>query len=1210
MKAKNCKTKQILWTCILLLVATILLALYAWRDSIASSIYSYEQKRIETSLSNRISITDETIDTIISDSLFVKSPSLSMALNERLQSLVKNDIALAIYKNGKIIAWSNSSPGPDEFNPFANYDSEPVALTGGVYLCNTKDTLGLHFISAIKVSTGFIIKNKYLQAKTVPESIAFNNISLAKPTEFQIKSKGKTVYSLLPNKGSEKKLGWLVIFSLLAISISANNLLRAFDWLKFWWLKLLAAPVIFFLIVNATIINYPELVKGLPPWLFNHELTDIGKLLQIAFITVFSIPVFVSGLEAKRLARWNDSNKGIVFPSLLLLLAAFTAGLSQLLLSNLLALMGPIGEGSAIEWAPSLIGLLTIVSLGWVMLLLVKVALRLVIQAKTTTIVLGGIALLSALLISLLPYNTPFDRMIGVTGALLLPLLIALGSKSNATTKLIPTYLSIVISVVLSLQLINDNHINTQKTLENIAKELAVDQDLNLESKIKRRISAIENDSTITVLLKKVPQSLSEINRYVRNTYFKDFSAQYDLQITACPRGSKLIVNDTPKKVDCQNFFVEMATLIGRPIVAEQFYFLNNNNGRISYLFLGRYNDGKGGRNFLAIEIDSKATLNLPGYPSLLSNKAKDSSTDLPTNVSYAKYRDSKLEMKVGKYPYPLKRPEYFKRNSNIDNGNYNHVIQRNDNQQIVVVSEEKSSLLFLLSPLVYIFLGAYILVRIVFRRRSKSQRNIFTLQKRIQRLSVSLMVISMLAVGTISLGYGLSRQETTIEQGITEKMRSAVTLTEPTAQQIEAVWSPGMIDSSMIATSNILYADLNIYSPTGDLMGTSRHEVFSNKLQGYWINPTAFTAIMEEKRDFVLVTEQIGLLKFTSAYAPLLNKSGDIIAILNLPYFIRENEIRQETLNLVGRIANTYLLLAIMAGLLGYFAAFNISKPLHVLKLAMRKTSIAGQPELLEYRDNDEIGYLVKEYNRMAAELSNSAQLLAQSEKEKVWREMARQIAHEIKNPLTPIKLSLQQLVRIKKDGAPDWDQRFYDFSKMLLEQVDILAKTASQFSAIATDVGNNSEVLNMAEFIENTISLFGGQPLQFENNTENTTIKPLVFADKELMQKALTNLVANALQASSEVKIQKVTISLIIVDNLVQMSITDNGYGIPTNLQPHIFEPYFTTKSSGTGLGLVLVRKTIEESGGKIWFESKMNAGTTFFIQIPLLPPHTDKL
>ncbi len=1201
MKTKGYKAKQILWASIFMLFAALLLIAYALQNRITTAIYTYEQQRIEASFVARQASTIRLINTLVSDSLFVRDTTLPIQRSEQLLDLAKKQVGLVIYKQGKLIAWNSNAPDPDDFNPFAEYHNEPLNLTGGVYICNSTDSLGFKFISAVKVFEIFNIKNQDLKPKTVPESIAFNTISPDSLATYQIKSNNKTLISLLPNKDIEKQFAWLILASLLAFSVATTILLRSFSWKKLWWIKLLAAPAIAALLLHGAITAFNEITLLLPSWLFNKELSSIDVLLQISFVTAFSIPVFTSAIGAQQLARWSRTQKGVILPGLLLLLTALTAGLAQLVVSNLLQIIGPVGTASSIDLTVALLGISVLGLLGWAMLLQIKSALRLIVHAKTSIATLIFIGLVASGLTLLLPYNSNFNRVVGAIGASLPALIIALGTKYKSVSRMFPSLIALAVSIILSLQFINNNQVNTENSLLSIAKRLAVDHDPILESSVKHFLPDMEKDSTIRALLNDIPKSLPLLTRYIETTYLNNYLTKYDIQITVCPKGSRLIVDNTPRKVDCHRFFLEMATLSGKAVVADHFYIINSNNGRINYLLTEIYKN-KGANNFIAIELFSKTLMNLPGYPGLLKNKSEANSIDLPTDVSYAKYSSNQLETKIGKYPYPLKQPTSFSSTAETSDLKYGHTIIYTDNQHMVVVSKEKFSFTFLISPLVYIFLGAYILAAFTLRNRRKNQRNIFTLQKRISRLSVLLMVISMLAVGAISVVSELARQKKTMIQGIAEKMRSAVTITEPTLQQHSATWSPRDFDSTLVATSNIIYADLNIYTPFGDLMGTSRHEVFTNKLQGYWINPSVLSSIIGEKRDFVLTTEQIGSLKYTSAYAPLIDKRGEIIAILNLPYFIKENEIKQEAITLVSRIANTYILLAIIAGLLGRFAAYSISKPLQVLKQAMRKTTIAGKPELLEYRDNDEIGHIVLEYNRMASELSKSAQLLAQSEKEKVWREMARQIAHEIKNPLTPIKLSLQQLVRIKEAGVPDWDQRFNDFAKMLLEQVDILARTASQFSAIAKDANTNSEVLDMSLIVDRTLSLFAGQEVFYNNQLDDKSEIPLVFADKELMQKAVTNLVSNAIQASSGKAEQEVNISLKVVENTIQISVADNGVGIAQALQPRIFEPYFTTKSGGTGLGLVLARKTIEDAGGKIWFTSAADVGTTFFIELPL--------
>ena len=195
-----------------------------------------------------------------------------------------------------------------------------------------------------------------------------------------------------------------------------------------------------------------------------------------------------------------------------------------------------------------------------------------------------------------------------------------------------------------------------------------------------------------------------------------------------------------------------------------------------------------------------------------------------------------------------------------------------------------------------------------------------------------------MLSVGAVSVGYELSRQKVNVNESISEKLRSAIVSIEPQIQLLSSSGTikAGELDSVLFTLSNVIYADINIFHTTGELCGTSRHEAFTNELQGFWLSPEAYQAIVVEKKELFLAKEYIGTLSFTSAYAPVLSRNGQVLAIINLPYFTRESEIREQTISLIGRIANIYLLLSILAGISGFFAANTISKPLQRLKAAM----------------------------------------------------------------------------------------------------------------------------------------------------------------------------------------------------------------------------------------------------------------------------------
>jgi nitrogen fixation/metabolism regulation signal transduction histidine kinase len=264
-----------------------------------------------------------------------------------------------------------------------------------------------------------------------------------------------------------------------------------------------------------------------------------------------------------------------------------------------------------------------------------------------------------------------------------------------------------------------------------------------------------------------------------------------------------------------------------------------------------------------------------------------------------------------------------------------------------------------------------------------------------------------------------------------------------------------------------------------------------------------------------------------------------------------------------------------------------------------MKDVNLGRMNEAIEWNRNDEIGELVQEYNKMVGKLEESAAALAKTERESAWREMARQVAHEIKNPLTPMKLSIQYLQKAIDSNQPNVKELSSNVANTLVEQIDHLAKIAADFSQFA-NIGNiNAERFDLHEVIRSLKDLYqSDENVQFVWEPVHREL--MIEADKTQMNRLFTNLFANAVEASNgncriEVKEE-------VLNGSVRINIKDFGEGIATEMQSRIFIPNFTTKTSGTGLGLAMCKGIIEQAKGKIWFETEKGKGTTFHVELPM--------
>lgn len=299
--------------------------------------------------------------------------------------------------------------------------------------------------------------------------------------------------------------------------------------------------------------------------------------------------------------------------------------------------------------------------------------------------------------------------------------------------------------------------------------------------------------------------------------------------------------------------------------------------------------------------------------------------------------------------------------------------------------------------------------------------------------------------------------------------------------------------------------------------------------------------------------------------------------------------------------LLNVYVFLLLITAAVGILVANRIADPLVRMVEKLKGTNLnANEP--LQWDSDDEIGQLVKAYNNMIGQLEESAQKLKQSEREGAWREMAKQVAHEIKNPLTPMKLHLQHLKRVF-DADPEQAKPLMDrVSKTLIEQIDGLSSIASEFSNFAKmpQAVNVTFVLN--NLLESVHELF------HKESEENVILtldlcseKISVFADREQLMRVFNNLIKNAIQAIPEDRNGDIYIVLESSEELAVVKIVDNGEGIPEDKRDRVFQPSFTTKNSGMGLGLAMSKNIVEAANGRIWFETEAGKGTTFFVELP---------
>jgi nitrogen fixation/metabolism regulation signal transduction histidine kinase len=391
---------------------------------------------------------------------------------------------------------------------------------------------------------------------------------------------------------------------------------------------------------------------------------------------------------------------------------------------------------------------------------------------------------------------------------------------------------------------------------------------------------------------------------------------------------------------------------------------------------------------------------------------------------------------------------------------------------------------------------------------------------------------------------------------------------------------------------------DISLFSKTGSLFTTSEPRLYELGLATTRINPKAFKDLMDNKTSSTTINEKAGDLNYLSFYTPLFDNKKEIIGFINLPYYAKQTDLTNELSDIISAFINVYVILFVISVLSGLILAGYITRPLQLIKKQIANITLGKQNEKIKWESNDEIGKLVGEYNQMLIKLEDSANLLAQNERESAWREMAKQVAHEIKNPLTPMKLNLQYLQHLIKNNSDDFKEKFENASNGIIEQIDSLANIANEFSNFAKFPKTNLQLINLAEIINISVSIFQNQ----KNVLIINDLKPgqiFVMGDKDQALRVFNNIIKNAVQALDDISNPKIEIGMIKSDIAIIISIKDNGTGINPELQKKLFTPNFTTKNTGSGLGLAMVKNIMQGFNGKVWFESEINKGTCFYLE-----------
>lgn len=775
--------------------------------------------------------------------------------------------------------------------------------------------------------------------------------------------------------------------------------------------------------------------------------------------------------------------------------------------------------------------------------------------------------------------------------------------KYKASYNFINIGLIILVSTLIAFTLFSKyEQLNKQRTYDALSLNLTDRQDVIAENEFTKIITSIKTDVKLKNLLSLLPLSTEQVEQRIRQVNFSGYFERYDV-VMALFENDSTSVFGIKDQVDLdEEYFKKQIREDGFQTICDDLYFIDKDKKPIRYIAEISIDDISKvpEKTFrLYLQLEPKLAVNQGAFPDLLLDKSIESKLQ-SRNISYAVYEYNKLLSAHGEYDYPLFMDKSFVASDN----EYTHYVYNYKENTEIIISDKKFGFWqkFTSTSYLFLFFSLIVLTSVfIYSVIIKRINNLNSLNIRIQFIFVSIVILSLTGVVIGTVWVVNIQFEEKNKKELLSKSRSVLRELKVNIGDLNNL-DPAYRDYTAYSLKKLALmfgSDISLFTKRGALYSTSQPAIYEQGLISRFMNPEAYSYFSKQARASYTQRENIGSLKYLSAYIPFYNKNDRLLGYINLPYFSRQKDLEKELTAYLTTLINIYTILFVITTLIALLLSNLLTKPLRIIRQQISNIKFGTRNESIDWKADDEIGELVKEYNKMLLKLEKNSELLAQSERESAWREMAKQVAHEIKNPLTPMKLNIQHLQRVALSDPDDIAERVNKVSEVLIEQIDTLSHIATEFSNFAKLPKTNLETINVNEVLKNVAHLF-------KQNTVceiklYITQSQYISADREQCLRIFTNLLKNAEQAMAPDRQGKIEIITFSNESEVIIKIRDNGCGIPVELRSKIFTPNFTTKTTGTGLGLAMVKNYIVSFGGAISFETAVDEGTTFTISFP---------
>ena len=730
-----------------------------------------------------------------------------------------------------------------------------------------------------------------------------------------------------------------------------------------------------------------------------------------------------------------------------------------------------------------------------------------------------------------------------------------------------------------------------ESSLEVWANRLAVTRDISLEMQLCSVEDQIATDPVLASL-SVLDNAGSTIRGRIADTYLPRAAQEYDLSVS---------VGKT----------IDISPLRDGEIISpgSRFVFKEGPDGLASYAALFYFNIQGYGPTGILLRVEQKGDWRYSGYASILG-ESSPGEVLIPSTYAYARYEGLSLLSFRGNYAYPVQMDDalasavYAKGESHFKRGGFTHFIYVVADAEAVIVSRRTIDPLFYGVSGVFIALVFFLFRSIPVGRRRKNEafeKSYFSTRLSwVIMLSLTLALVSMAVVSVV---FVYDRNEQNRRTLMTEKINS---ISGSVSARIRGARSTADLRNAEVQTlledvAASTNSDVTLYDPKGMVFMSTAPTLFARSVIDSSIDPEAYRNIILQHSRYYIQKEKAGGRTYYSMYSPLLAEDGRVIAIICAPYTDDSYDFETGAANHSIMVLSVFILLLLAASFMARRVLDRMFGPLLQIGRKMEDAEL-GSLEYIDYEGQDEITSLVAAYNRMVSDLSESSRKLAEAERDKAWSGMARQVAHEIKNPLTPMKLQIQRLVRLKAKGDPAWQEKFDEVSAVLLDHIEMLTDTANEFSTFAKLYTEEPTEFDLDALLQEEIAMFTGrEDIHFDYfGLSGATVS----GPKPQLTRVFVNIINNAVQALEGVQDATIRVSLrnSQSEGFYDIVFEDNGPGVSEENIEKLFTPNFTTKTGGSGLGLAISRSILNKCEASIAYSrSFVLGGACFTILYP---------